>query len=551
MPSSPTCLRAPLLWWLLPFMGGITLARFYVPGGAIGPIVGLGVALGMAGLATIAAARPGRLAHALWAMSLVLAAGWAGFAYLHLRHPHWHDNPTRPPRETTVTLAVEQLYPASATARTLTGYGVITAARTTEPELVGRRVYFSLLRKLGLPPQRAGHYAVRGVIESLAADPASGGFNDYLANLGIRQKLTRGQILNLEKPPGRWASFYARTAGHFERILRHGLEHQPNATALYVGMLLGEKAVLSSEQEAAFMRSGTFHVFSVSGLHVGVIAAAIYAIFSVLRVSRRATVILTLLSLWLYVQVTGANFPALRAFIMVAFLLGGRALRQPGNSLAALTAAALATLLYDPLQLFSTGFQMSYSVVLALIVMGAPLAAGWLDRWHPFALLPRANWHWLHHGIQMVGRWVISAAAACWVAFLASQPSSIGYFGLFSPGSLPANLLIIPLSSLAIISGFLSLITGLVGLLSLSTLFNHAAVMIIIGVDHLLQLGTRLPGVYFPAQFKAAWITPTSLVLLSGVLLVCHAGRWSRRYGGYWPPVVALLLVMIFAVRWV
>src|SRR5258708_31787981 len=46
--------------------------------------------------------------------------------------------------------------------------------------------------------------------------------------------------------------------------------------------------------------------------------------------------------------------------------------RLPGNALAALVAAALMTLLLDPLQLFSTGFQMSYTVVIALVTMGRP-----------------------------------------------------------------------------------------------------------------------------------------------------------------------------------
>src|SRR5690606_24673872 len=174
---------------------------------------------------------------------------------------------------------------------------------------------------------------------------------------------------------------------------------------------------LSPEQENAFMRSGTFHVFSVSGLHVGVIALALHMLLTALRVRRRPGAIVTLIVLWFYVQVTGGGTPSIRAYVMIAFLLASKVFRLPGNALAALAASALCTLLVDPLQLFSTGFQMSYSVVAALILLGAPLAERWLERWQPFVLRPRPEWRWQHDAIAWTGRKVIAATAGCWAAF--------------------------------------------------------------------------------------------------------------------------------------
>src|SRR5258708_24176130 len=99
--------------------------------------------------------------------------------------------------------------------------------------------------------------------------------------------------------------------------------------------------------------------------------------------------------------------------------------RLPGNALAALVAAALMTLLLDPLQLFSTGFQMSYTVVIALVTMGRPLGEKWLAAWRPFALLPRADWRWYHHRVGGAGRVLLGAAAASWTAFLARPPAGL------------------------------------------------------------------------------------------------------------------------------
>ena len=319
--------------------------------------------------------------------------------------------------------------------------------------------------------------------------------------------------------------------------------------SVYLGMMLGEKAVLSAEQQNAFMRSGTFHIFSVSGLHVAAIALALLGLLRLCRVPERAAVALGLPILWLYVQVTGGSSPAVRAFLMIAFLLGARVFRLPGNSLAALAASALLTLLLDPRQLFSTGFQMSYAVVTALVLMGAPLGEKWLEAWRPFASLPLASWRWWQRWTDQGGRKFLGAFAASWVAFLASTPSSVGYFQLFSPGSLVANLLIIPLSSLALAAGFASLLAGLTGLLSLSLLFNRAAALLILAMDWFVIHGTTLPGAYFPAHFRAGWLAPASLATLLALLLYGRSVRWAPARGGFWLPAVFVALLLIFCVK--
>ena len=478
-----------------------------------------------------------------------LAGALAGFALLHTAQPQLERLETRPPREVTVTIEVLQVFPPAPTARSWNGVGRVVATTGEERKLASARLYFSAIRKISVRPQPSGRYVVRGVIEPLSSDPAEADFSDYLDNLGIRRRLTRAQILREAAPPPWFARFCTGARNHLEEILQRGLERHPATVALYLGMLLGEKAVLSGEQQDAFTRSGTFHIFCIAGLHIGVIAVALDSLLRLVRLPRRPAVVLSLALLWLYVQITGANLPASRAFLMIAFWQTARLLRLPGNGLAALAVSALVMLLRDPLQLFSTGFQMSYTVVTALVVMGVPLADKWLAAWRPFALLPNPDWRWYHHAINGTGRWLLGSGAACWVTFLASAPSCIANFQVFSPGAVLANLVIIPLALLAIIGGFLSLLVGLAGLLSLSALFNSAAGVTILVMEWLVQHGTPLPGVYFVARTTAAWIAPVSLALMTGVMLAGAATGWKRRYGGYWPPVLVLLLLIIFGVK--
>lgn len=548
MPSPATHLRAPLLWLLVPFMAGLTAARLLPPPGF--GLVPPALTAAVAGLgAGWCALRPGRVGATFWGLSLAISAGLGGFVLLHIRQPTLHQMESRPPREVTVTIRVQQTFPSAPAARSLTGLAEITATGGHDRELLGRPVYYSAIRKISVPPQRSGTYVIRGVIEPLSRTAANAGFNDYLANLGIHQRITRAHLIGEAAPPGRFQAFCARTQDRLEAILRHSLADRPQTASLYLAMLLGEKAVLTAEQENAFMRSGTFHIFSISGLHVGVIAFALYVTGSLLRLPRPVAAVGGLIVLWLYVQITGASAPAVRSFLMIAFLTAYRGFRLPGNALAALVASALAMLLLDPLQLFSTGFQMSYTVVIALVAMARPLGEKWLTAWRPFALLPRVSWRWYHRVIEKSGRWVLNTFAVCWTAFLASTPSGIGYFELFTPGSLLANLIIVPLSFVTMWAGFVSMVAGLAGLLPVSALGNLVAALTIVAMDWVLRHGTAVPGMWFDAHYRTGWLAPVALILMTAVFLAGATGRWAPRYGGFWPPVVTIALLVILGVK--
>jgi competence protein ComEC len=547
MPSPASHLRAPLLWLLVPLMTGLVAARLWpVPGCGLGPVVIVAGASAVG--AIICAIRPGRVAAIAWAGCLGLAMALGGFVLLHARHPTPPVD-ARPPREVTVTIEVRQPFGTTSTSRQFSGVGAIAATQAEDSELVGWLVYYAAVKRISVPPQRTGRYLIRGVLEPLPRGPAVDGFTDYLINLGVSHRLTRAHVMREIAPPGRFAALCARAAERLEHILRLGLADRPQTASLYVAMLLGGKAALSADQQNAYMRSGTFHVFSISGLHVGVIALALLFVSNLLRIPRRWGAMAGLVVLWVYVQVTGGGSPAMRSYLMIVAFTMSRSFRLPGNPLAALVAAALVTLLLDPLQLFSTGFQMSYSVVIALLTMGRPLGDRWTAAWKPFALLPRTDWRWPHRAIESRGRIAAGNLAACWTAFLASTPSGIGYFQLLSPGSLVANLVIIPLSSFVICAGFVSLLAGFAGLATASAACNTVAAWTIEAMDWLLQRGTALPAMWFAASFRTGWLAPVSVALMTAVFLAGSAVRWSPRYGGFWPPAVLLALLVIFGVK--
>lgn len=545
--SSADSFRAPLLWLLLPFASGIVLAAHHAPGALEMRVAAVvAVVAAVAGLFTHARTSPG--ARLLFSAAFLVSGTALGFLWLPLRSPPsagWN----LPPREVNVVLRIEQVYPPLPHRRTFSGLATVVQADGAAAPLRGQRVHFAAIRRISRTPELGGEYAFRGLVENVPTPLGDGrGFERYLASLGVRVQLMRGHLRDEVRPPSAFRRFCTRAQKHLEGVLGHGLDDQPQLRSLYQAMLLGEKAVISQEQQTAFVRSGVFHVFTISGLHVGAIAGALMSALVLLRVPRRAGALAALAVLWLYVQITGGNTPAERAFIMIAFGISSRVFQLPGNLLAALAAAALTTLLIDPRQLFTTGFQMSYSVVGALLLMGVPLQQRWHNRWRPWRDVPEMEWGQPRRVVRWCGRCVLGATAITCAAVLASTPSTIGNFGLFSPGALLGNLLIVPMASAVVAAGFLAMLCGLVGLMPLTLVFNHAAAVAIATMDFLVRRGVELPGMYFNAQFERSWMTQGALAVLLGVMLLGASQRWRPSWS-YWLPLAALTLVMILGVK--
>lgn len=543
-------MRAPLLWLVVPMAIGIAtahqwgLARHQAPWMA-------GAALGLAWTAVWATRGDSGRARLLWAALTPLSASLAGAAYfLHLT-PVAADLPAdAPPRELRMVIHVDRVFFGKPGAKTVSGIGTVETPPEILPDLRGSRIYFSTLRRLNAaPPVRGASQRMRGVFALLPAGTARTDFDRYLADTGVPARLERGFVEEQVRPPGGLQRIAAAAERRFAAYLRRGLEERPELASVLVAMLLGEKAALTAEQELAFTRSGTAHIFSVSGLHVGVVAGAIQSLLLLLRMPRAIRVVAGLATLWFYVQVVGANPPAVRAFVMIAFLLARGLFGLPGNPLAALVAAAGLTLLIEPHQLFGVGFQLSYLVVGAIVLMGMPLAERWRKAWRPFGALPEADWRWWQRGIDAVGREILAALAITVSALTASTPATIACFGLFTPGGLLANLVIVPLASLAIVAGFLSILAGLAGVGAAGSVFNHAAALLVVIMDWLVRQGTAGPFMHFQAEFRFGWIAPLALVWPAALMLAGAAARWRKAAGGFWLPPAGVAVLLLACVR--
>ncbi|MEY2881163.1 MAG: hypothetical protein RLZZ15_3543, partial [Verrucomicrobiota bacterium] len=271
--------RAPLLWLVAPLMAGLAVGKF----GALAPVPWLlGGALAAAGTAVVVA---GRAAKWWWWTAICVAmflAGAAGYALHRPRLAAWEN---LPPREARVALRVDRVF-AQKDPRRVSGLGTIASAEAHLRELAGQRVYFSLALGRGeSAPVRSAEVAAVGVLVTLPRDPPADSFDGYLAGAGMNFRLTRGRLLATTRPATAYHRFCARAGERFRAILSEGIARKrPALAGLLRGMMLGETHELSDEQHALFMRSGTMHLFAISGLNIAVIAGALQAMMGLLRV---------------------------------------------------------------------------------------------------------------------------------------------------------------------------------------------------------------------------------------------------------------------------
>jgi len=552
-PTAPTRLRrfrslghrAPLLWVTVPLLAGLSLGHAGLKPSTewVGPAV-----FTFSILFFISYLRKWpRVFPACFGCAALILLGTAYYGYKRHFPADWD---WLPPREAELSLRVTRTFAQQRADRT-SGIAVIEVAATHLNELVGQRVYFSLKLPSEVPPPLHSTLIEGiGVISALPPKPSPKDFAHYLDNAGVNFRFSQGQVLRTVKPASAYRQFCARMAERFSQTLGVGIEAKhPLRTSVLRAMLLGQKSELNEEQSWLFRTSGTMHVFAISGLHIGVIATAIHWLLVLIRLPGKPRLFVELTALWLYVDITGAAPSAVRAFIMVALFLIAFALRLPGNPIATLTTASLIVICFDPLQVFSASFQMSYGIVAALLLIGLPLGESWQAAWQPYAMLPKATWDWRQRALDRLRRWGLGAVGIGVAATLVSSVTGVLFFQLFTPGSLLLNLWVITLAAVAITSGFASLLCGLIGFELGAISANHAALFILSATEFGIRYFMKLPHLWFHASFKEPWMGSATLAALLLSLLIGYAQHWTGWSRFYWAPFAVLALGFLFGVR--
>ncbi|GAA3770180.1 hypothetical protein GCM10022270_33810 [Terriglobus aquaticus] len=341
--------------------------------------------------------------------------------------------------------------------------------------------------------------------------------------------------------------------------------------AAWSAMLFGDRSALTHSLRASFEQTGTFHLFVVSGMHLGLVAWVVFALAERLRSPRLLTVLLTALATCGYALLTGFGEPVQRAlFVTLAFLLA-QAIGRERNALNAVGAAVLAMLLVRPQAIRDTAFQMTVLIALTLAGIAIPLLdrtiapyARACRRLHLLRLdrrLPphvaqfRVRLRWMARELGLTfGSWTGTALVGLVRAGMALLSLSVlsavieltmalpmaVYFHRFTALALPSNLLVMPLILPLTVCGIpaflLSLISYPVALLAAApaALLLHVAGGMVRSLAAIHVADLRTPG------------PPTSVALaLVACMALCIALLRSRPRVAGWAAVALACAVAV------
>lgn len=359
-----------------------------------------------------------------------------------------------------------------------------------------------------LPREYFGGQAVeiQGVIQAPRGPLAEGLFDyrQYLCWQGIyfqvRCESTNDWQLSFTHPPRTTPPLSDHFLAWAQRTLALGLPGEDESLRLIWAMTLGWKTALTGEVSEPFMRTGTMHVFAISGLHIALISGMLIAVLRVLQAPRSACGWVVVPLIWFYTAATGWQSPAIRSTVMMTVIIVGWAVHRPGNLFNSLAGAALILLLWEPRQLFQASFQLSFFVVLSLALL-EPAFKSYRERLHrKNPLIPQTEPRWWERWRDGAFRWLTASFVTSLAAWLGSMPLIVYYFHLVTPVGLVANLIVVPLSSLALMCNLGSLATG-AWLPSVAVLFNHSGWFFMLAMDVVSQWLSRVPwgNFHFPA----------------------------------------------------
>ena len=346
--------------------------------------------------------------------------------------------------------------------------------------------------------------------------------------------------------PSRKMPLSDRFSAWARKTLALGLGREDAPLRLIWTLALDWKAPLTATVEEPFMRAGTYHIFAVDGLRIGLLAGIGVGLLRALRLPRALCGLLVIPVIWFYAGLTGWPASAVRAAIMMSIVIVGWASHRPSDLVNSLFAAAFIILLWDPGQLFQPGFQLSFMVVLCIAVL-LPLVRNlfrsWVFQKDPFlpeTLKPR--WPPLLHAAAC---FAIDTFALSLAAWLGSMPLAAAYFHLFTPISVPANFLVVPVTALALMSSIGSLLTG-AWLPGLAVLFNHSSWFFMNCIIELSRWAAQWP----PGAFNVSTPAPVTFVLYYLVLFSVLTG-WIFRSRIKWAVAVAILgLSVCWLAQW-
>jgi ComEC/Rec2-related protein len=394
-----------------------------------------------------------------------------------------------------------------------------------------------LLKWAGVAPSYGDQVTIEGSARALPemTNPGQFDISEWLRRRGVRFEVAARNAgdctITAHGRGSRAITFAIAARAWIQSNLELGLEGEPELTTLIESMVLGLRGETPPEMKGLFQKTGTLHLFAVSGLNVAMLAGIAWYLLKPLRFSRRAAVAIIIPLLCAYALVTGLSSSCVRATVMAAFILLGQFFERPAVPVNSLAAAAVAILAWDTNELFTPGFQLSFALVIFIMWLSAPIARRLEPFGQPDDFIPRELWSRAERGRAMLWAQFAKASGVTLSAWIGSFVFMAGYFHLISLVAIVANAIAVPLAFMVLALGLMSLLCGMLSA-KLVVLVNHANWLTAKTLLASLALFSKAPGGYEYVEMPRFARTPmceiTSLEVGDGAAIHVRSG------GGDW-----------------
>ncbi len=209
-------------------------------------------------------------------------------------------------------------------------------------------------------------------------------------------------------------------------------------------MTIGNQNAIPTEVRDNFNKTGTSHILSISGLHIGMVAATTFFIISLILKSSEYLMLRfniiklasagAFLMILIYALIAGMSVTVVRSALMALVFLCALFLDKQKDIFNVLALTALIILVVSPEALFDISFQLSFMSVLAIIYIVPRFSS------FSFSLLAELPL-WRQKIIQHISLSIL----VCIAATLGTIPLIVFYFNRVSSITIIANLISVPL----------------------------------------------------------------------------------------------------------
>jgi len=308
---------------------------------------------------------------------------------------------------------------------------------------------------------------VSGSIKQIPSplNPHQFDYKKYMQTLGVyfESQIDKSEILKSRK-----GTFTLRgQAERFRNFILKKLEKtslQTNERAILQALVLGQKRDISSQLYKDYAAAGAVHILAVSGLHVGIIYIIILLLLRPLRDFKKGVYLqysLLIILLWGFAFITGLSPSVTRAATMFSCFAFAKMINRESSTINNLFLSFFILLLWNPLLLFSVGFQLSYLAVFFIIWVHPKLNSYYNPRWK----IDKMFWD------------IFTVSIAAQIGVL---PLSLYYFHQFPGLFFITNIVVLPTLAILIGGGLSIIVLSLFNILPawIVLLYNNAIEML-------------------------------------------------------------------------